>query len=111
MKETKELLKFVIELGESLEAALEDKKFDIAELSLLIGPLMQVGPAFEGVDQVGEEIKNVDAAALADLVAYAKDELDLKADDVENIIEKALDLGVQVYSFVKLFKKEEEAEA
>jgi len=112
MKETKEVLKFAIELGEALESALEDKKFDIAELSLLIGPLMQVGPAFEGIDKVGEEIKAVDAAGLADLVAYAKDELDLKADETEAVIEKALDLGVQIYSFVKMFKKDEaEAEA
>lgn len=103
MKETKELLKFVIALGEALESAMEDKKFDVAELSLLIGPLMQVGPAFEGMDKIGEEIKTVDAAGLAELVAFAKEELDLKADNIEKIIEEALDLGVKVYSFIKLF--------
>lgn len=107
MKETKEVIKFAIELGEALEAALADKKFEIAELALLMGPLMQVGPAFEGIDLVGDEIKIADAAALADLVAFAKDELDLVADNTEEVIEKALDLGLQIYSFVKLFKKEE----
>lgn len=109
MKETKELLKFVIELGEALETALADKKFEIAELALLMGPLMQVAPAFEGVDQIGEEIKNVDAAGLVDLVEYAKTELDLAADGVEEKIERALELGVQIHAFIQLFKKAEEA--
>lgn len=106
MKETKELLKFVIELGEAVEGAMADKKFELAELSLLIGPLMQAGPAFEGFENIGAEIKAMDAAKMADLVAYIEVELDLASDKVEEIIEKGLATALVVYNFVQLFKKE-----
>lgn len=111
MKETKELLKFVIELGEAADKALVDGKFDTAELGLLVGPLMQIAPAIEGIDKVGEEFKSLDEAKMAELVQFVKDELDLEADKVEQIVEKGLETALVVFSFVKLFKKEEEAKA
>ena len=107
IKETKELLKFVIDFGEAIETALADKKFEIAELSLLIAPLMQVGPAFEGIDKLGGEMKDLTEAEMAELKAYVEDELDLKNDNLEEIIERGLGLAITIYSFVKLFKKTE----
>lgn len=110
-KELKELLKFVIELGEALDKALVDKKFDITELGLLIAPLMQIGPAFEGLDKVGGEIKDLSEAEQLELVTFVKDELDLQSDKIEEVVEKGLELGVKVAGFIKLFKKEEVAQA
>ena len=107
IKELKELIKFVIELGEAVELGLEDKKFEIAELALLMGPLMQIGTAFEGMDKLGGELKDLSEAESLELVSFVKDELDLKADNTEEIIEAALELGVKIYGFVKMFKKEE----
>lgn len=107
IKELKEVVKFIIELGEAIDLALADKKFEVAEISLLIAPLMQVGPAFEGLDKLGDEIKDLSEVEAAELVAYVKEELDITSDKVEFMIEKALELGVMIYSFVNLFKKEE----
>lgn len=108
-KELKELLTFVIALGESLESALADKKFEMAELALLMPALMKAGDAFTGLDKLGGEVKDLDEAEMADLVAFVKNDLDLANDNVENIIENALDLGAKVYAFVQLFKKDEAA--
>lgn len=114
IKETKELLKFVIEMGEAFDKAYADKKIEISEMALLIAPLMQVGPAFEGLDKIGAELKDLSEAEAAELTAFVKEELDLQSDKVEEIIETALEVGVKLYGFVQLFKKEEvkeEAEA
>lgn len=105
VKELKELIKFVIEFGEAINLALADKKFEITELSLLMGPLMQVGPAFEGLDKIGSEIKDLDEAELLELSTFVKEELDISNDNVENVIETAIDLGIKIYSFIKMFKK------
>jgi hypothetical protein len=107
MKETKEVLKFAIELGEAVEAAMKDGKFEIAEAGLLIPVLMQIGPAIEGVALVKEELKAADEAAMKDLADYAKAELSLDAEGIEAKIEGALDLALCAYGFVQLFKKEE----
>ncbi len=107
IKEIKELVKFVIEFGEAIDLAMADKKFEMSELSLLIAPLMQVGPAFEGLDKIGGELKDLSEEEAAELVAYVRDELELSNDKIEFVIEKALELGVTIYEFIKLFKKEE----
>lgn len=106
IKELKELLKFVVEFGEAIELALVDKKFEISELSYLIAPLMQVGAAFEGLDKMGGELKDLSEAEAVELRLYVEEELDLRSDKLEEIIEKALALGVMMYSFIQLFKKE-----
>jgi len=106
IKELKELLKFVVEFGEAIELALADKKFEITELSFLIAPLMQVGPAFEGLDKMGGELADLSEVEAAELKAYVEEELDLRSDKLEEVIEKALALGLMMYSFIQLFKKE-----
>lgn len=107
VKELKEMLKFVIEFGEAIELAMADKKFEIAELALLMGPLMQVGAAFEGLDKIGGELKDLSAVEMAELKTFVEDELDLKNDKIEEVIERGLGMAVVIYDFVKLFKKEE----
>lgn len=109
IEELKEVLKFVIEFGEAADKALLDKKFEISELALLMGPFMLIGPAFEGLDKVGGEIKDLDEAELVELKLFVETELDLANDKVEEIIEKALAIGVQLYGFIKLFAKAPDA--
>lgn len=109
--ELKDVIRFGISLGESVDQALADGKFDITELGLLMTPIMQIGPAFTGIDKVGGEIKDLDEAELAELKLFVEEELDLANDKVEEIIEKALGIGVQVYGLVQLFSKKEEAPA
>lgn len=105
IKETKELLKFVVELGLAFDKAYADKKFELHELSLLVAPMMDAGPAFEGLDKVGGELKDLTTEEAAELVAFVKDELDLQNDNLEEVIENALEVGLKVYGFIKLLRK------
>lgn len=106
-KETKEVLKLLIELGEAVDKAMVDKKFDAAELGLLIAPLLHVAAAFEGVGKVPAELKDLSEAEQLELVEFVKTELELEADKVELVVEKGLELAVKVAGFVKLFAKVE----
>jgi len=105
VKELKELIKFAIDFGEAIDKALADKKFDVSELGLLIGPLMQIKPAFEGFDKIGKEIKDLDEVEMLELSTFVKEEFDIENDKIEAIIEKAIELGVKIYGFVELFRK------
>ena len=108
IKESKELLKFVIEFGEALEQALKEDGLGIADIGLFMAPLMQVGAAFEGIAMLGDEAKDYSAEEVVELVAYAKTELNLDNAKTEKVVEDALELGVKIYAFIQLFKKVEE---
>jgi hypothetical protein len=105
IKETKEVLKFMVGLGNNLDKALEDKKIGIGDIPLFMGTFMDMPAAFDGIDKVPAEIKDLKAEEMADLVAFVEQELDLKSDRTEKIIEGALMLGSDIVKYAKLFKK------
>jgi hypothetical protein len=76
--------------------SLVDKKFDVSELGLLIAPLMQIGPAFEGLYHVGGEVKDLSEAEMTELKTFVADELDLENDKMEAIIENAMEFNVGI---------------
>ena len=98
VKNFKEAIKFVIDLGEAVEIAMADKKFDMSELTLLIGPLMELGPAFEGLDKIDG---NFSAEELNEIKTYIDKELDLANDKVEEVIEETVGVIANVFSYVR----------
>ena len=104
INETKELLKFVIELGTAVDKAKADGKIDITDIQFLIAPLASANAAFAGVDQVKVELKDMTAEEAAELVAFATSELKLSNEKVEVVIETALKLALDLYKYVQLFK-------
>jgi hypothetical protein len=103
VQDLKTVVKFGITLGESLEKALADKKVDISDIALLMSPLMQVGGAVEALGKI--KVKEVTKEQMTELVAFVKEELELDHEQVEAVIEAALDLVVNVLAFVQLAKK------
>lgn len=108
MNELKSFVKFVIEFGEAVEKAGADKSINAMDLPLLIGPLMQLGPAFENFNAVKEQMKQLsDPVKMEEMVSFVKEEFDLANDKLEFMIEQGLQLGASIYAYVGLFKKEE----
>jgi hypothetical protein len=106
IKETKDALKFVVSLGNAVDKALEDKKINMMDVPLFMDPMIKIAPAFENIGMVAKEIGDLDAAERAELVKYVEDELDLRSDDTEKMIERGLSLVSLVYEFIKGFKKD-----
>jgi len=97
MKETKELLVFILVGVRNLVAAKEspDGVFNVGSLSTIAIPLlMQSGEAFGGIGDVLEEVKKSNMEQRAELVGmvketiqdYTDEELDADLDDVEKIL-------------------------
>lgn len=102
--QTKELLKFVVELGMAVDKSLADKKVDITDIQFLMAPLASANAAFTDVSLVKAEMKDISAEEVAELVAFATGELKLASEKVEAVIETALKLGLDLYKYVQLFK-------
>jgi hypothetical protein len=107
IKETKDVLKFAISLGEAIDLSLADGKFGIEDLGNMIAPMVSAGEAFAGIDQVKAELSDLDQAERDELVQYAKDELQLSNEGLEQKIEAALKMAADIHKFVLMFKKVE----
>jgi hypothetical protein len=100
VKELSEVLIFAIGLGEAVDLSLADKKIDLADLGLLVGPFTKAPAAIEGFDKVVDEIKDLDAAEMDEVKALVKDELNLSDDKLEEKIEAGVDFLGALHTFI-----------
>ena len=111
IKETKELLKFIIELTEAIDKSLEDGEIGFGDISTLVTAMKDAGPAFSDMKLIPEELKDLDDTEALELYTYAKDELELSGKKTEEIVEASLEIGLKMFELVNLIKSEVPEEA
>lgn len=105
VKETKELLKFVIGLGMALEKALADGAIGVGDLVSFWSPLMNINDALKDISLVPKELADLSEDEKAELLAYIEQEFDIGNDALEAVIEKALKAGLQAFELIQCVKK------
>jgi hypothetical protein len=72
MKNTKEVLDLIASIVKAVEASMADGKIDLADVAHLMTVLPKVGPAVDGVGEVGAEFAAITEETEADLALYIK---------------------------------------
>ncbi len=96
-KDTKELLIFGTTLASGIGRALEDGKLSLRDMSELFSIITTANAAFQGIQNVPEELKDLSKSELQILVAQMKADLDLPNDELEKTIEKGFDFLLKLY--------------
>jgi hypothetical protein len=104
LKETKEVLDFVISLGEALASSLEDGSLTVSDMINFWEPVSSVASAVDGFEDVLTEIQSLTGDDLEHLADYIEDEFDIHDDDLEQRIEDGLDVAVKLLKFVAAFR-------
>lgn len=104
MESSKKVVKFAVSLANSVDKVLADNKVDMLDIPHVMAPLMQVGAFASALKDAKEEFKSATPEEKAELIAQVKEELDLKSERTEEIVEKSLDLAMSVAELVKLVK-------
>ena len=106
IQETKEMVGFLISLGEGIAESLEDGKISLGDLGNFLDAAKAVLPAIGGVNQVGAELLDLTDEEKADLSDYIEEEFDLDNTQVEAILEEGLGIALEILQFVdKYFVK------
>ena len=104
MKETKEMLGFILSLGNALGQSLDDKKLDMSDALNFWEPLSKTPEAFEGMSEILSEYKRATPEDLKELHAYAVKEFDIPQDSIELKIEKGIKAGIALLELVAEFR-------
>jgi len=99
----KELVVFLAVLGNAADASTKNG-LGLDDVVHFMPVFLKAPAAFEGIDQAKLEMKDLDAAEIAELNAAVAMSLDLADDQVEAIIEKSLAALVSIYGIVQEVK-------
>ena len=104
IKETKEMVDFVIGLASAVNKSMADGKIDFADAGYLMAAMMVAGPAFGGAVAIPAELKDLSEAEAAELFAHVKEKLQLSG-RVDEVVAACLATVTQVYKLVQVLKK------
>lgn len=109
IQECKDMLKFIIGIGEAVDISLVDGKIDLTDVGNLMGPMMLAPAAFDNIKMLPKEIMNLKPEETRELVAFVEEEFDIASDKIEAAIEKSLLIASMIYDLVMMFLNKEEA--
>jgi len=101
IKETKELLGFLLGLSNALGESLEDGKVTLIDIASLATPLLDAPEALTGLTEIPSELSDLDDAEREEILAYAKEEFSIPETCVEEIVECAFDAAAQLTILVQ----------
>jgi hypothetical protein len=105
IKETKELVGFGLHLASAIKDAMDDGKMNILDFPKFFKVLKKLKPALDGIEMIPSELKDLDDAEKAELMAAFQDKFDIGNADLEAKIEMALDASLSLLRLVLDFKK------
>lgn len=104
IKETKEVLDFVLALGNALGKAYEDGELKLADALHFVPILSKAGPAFGDISKIAAELKDLSDEERQALTAYAKASFDIPDDKLESSLEMALEVGFYLAKLIAEIK-------
>ena len=94
IKETKEVLKFVLSFVQALKTTYEDGDFDWYDAKNFIEPIKNLGDAIDNIDEVLPEITDIDEEEYEELLAWMKEEFpEIIDEEIEFVLDEALVAG------------------
>lgn len=101
----KNVLKLGIGLGEGVALSLEDGKFTTGDITNFLPATLSIPAAVGSFGKLKDELKDLDETERTELVEWVKDEFDIPQDQVEEKIEKGLELAIGLLDYGLSFKK------
>lgn len=104
IKDTKELVKFVVELVNAVDYSLQDGKFSLIDVANFLKPMLSAPNAFNDIKNVSLEIKDLSEEEKVELKEYMKNELKIGSEKVEMVVEHSFSIALELATLVQMLK-------
>lgn len=104
-KETKEVVEFLLTLGEAVGMSFQDGKISLGDAVYLFDTVQKIGPALSDIGKIPAELAAWQEADSKELIALAAD-FDIPQDSIEAVVKDAIKIAVPVIEFLAKFRRE-----
>jgi len=109
-KETKDLIDFLLAAVECWSKVYDDGSVDMTDIPDFWEIFMKIGPLIENSEMIPQEVKDLDAAELKELLKHIQDNLVIEDVDAQVLLDKlcvAMHAAYEVFMLVKAPEEEE----
>jgi hypothetical protein len=100
IKETKEMVAFIVALANSLGQSLEDGELGVTDILNFLEPLSLSGEAISGSTEVAKELVDLDESEKAEILSYIKETFSIPEKNVEDIVECSLNVIGELHTLI-----------
>lgn len=104
IKESTEMLTFIVGLGVSVAKSVSDGDVGITDAPNFIGPLISAGPAFAGAGQIPAEAADYDAEETASLLALIGEKFKIGEEKIEFAVKQGFFVMAELHKLVQHLK-------
>ena len=104
IEETKDVLDFVFSFVEAVGKAKKDGEMSWSDARYFIDPVKKLFEAVDDIEDVLPEIEDLDDAEYDELVAYVKEKWDYDEENLDWIVDTAIEAGRGVLTLINMQK-------
>jgi hypothetical protein len=105
IEQTKELIDFLLKGYGVFKQAYEDQKIDFTDVIYFVGLAPKIMPAFSGIQDIPNELKDLDQAEQKELIDFIIENLAVDSTKAKLIVEKSLYVLASGYDLFKVIKQ------
>ena len=104
IEEVKDILDFMFSFIEAVGKAKEDGEMSWSDARHFIDPVKKLFDAVEDIEEVLPEIEDLDESEYDELVAYVKDKWDYDEENLDWVVDTAIEAGRGILTLVNMQK-------
>jgi len=104
IEEVKDILDFMFSFIEAVGKAKEDGEMSWSDARHFIDPVKKLFDAVEDIEEVLPEIEDLDESEYDELVAYVKDKWDYEEENLDWVVDTAIEAGRGVLTLINMQK-------
>ena len=104
IEETKDILDFVFSFVEAVGKAKKDGEMSWSDARYFIDPVKKLFEAVDDIEEVLPEIEDLDDAEYDELVAYVKEKWDYDEENLDWVVDTAIEAGRGVLTLINMQK-------
>ena len=105
IEETKDILDFVFSFVEAVGKAKKDGEMSWTDARFFIDPITKLFEAVDDIEDVLPEIEDLDEAEYDELVEYVRGKWDYDEENLDWIVDTAIEAGKSILIMVNMSKK------
>jgi hypothetical protein len=105
IEETKDILDFVFSFVEAVGKAKKDGEMSWTDARFFIDPITKLFEAVDDIEDVLPEIEDLDEAEYDELVEYVRGKWDYDEENLDWIVDTAIEAGKSILVMVNMSKK------